>query len=825
MQGLRIRLLLIAAVAGMVFTVPQARAQILRSDAVEQRNSNAAAGYTRAQLRLYIERLKRIKRAIGDTSPIDAGQFVDLPRPRDILLEVRPPETKRKLSPLQGGGQFVLGSLAAKLTVTDFVAIDRLNRLVGANQTYIANGRRAAILLDLPTKLQLTVSGVAQQVTPEPCTFSRIENGLRKTKRGRRDVIGPKQIFTYLPGELANAATITSGNGITLTDDGFYVGQAVTGQVESVVTVAGGSVLNRTLRRGCTEQLPERQDFKREFKLGGIALAHVSLAGLPRKDGALGVAQDNATDFFVRRGGSQTPALELAPQMEATLGESSVIMPIPRSKFRVVSTTGGYTSTRNSAGFIVTSPATAATGAITIQTIDGELPAAVHRLTTNEMFPLALSTKRVRVGEQVSAAVAIVGDADMSQYVAIWEAGGLAPKTIETGFEKSGAGWASVAEFTAESGILQEFKDALQLAKDTRQSDDPEPAPGVGLAKKRANILVKVVRKSDRKSMIGTSGTVEVVPEITAVRITGGYTGERFGKTVDLFNPPGEVPAASFRAEIDIAAGAEKLTFTSQDARIGRLVRLQATRGAPFTIRDRTVAIANPSGAPIGAAAVRGVIRLADALGIAGLVLPEGQDTLFSDPVRVTVNRLTQAHFVTPGGKRELTVGVLGPADMGRYQAVWALTGSQETSKPFSQDKGGFIAKHTISDFRLVPSVTDVRLGGVVVGRMGAAGGAERDANVAAIVALEAPALIQGKPLKVRARLANVPKPLWPRLYCAWSVDSIYGKLAEPESAALMNSTFNGVCENTFTLRETLATIDETPNLEVELRIRQGTLK
>ncbi len=170
--------------------------------------------------------------------------------------------------------------------------------------------------------------------------------------------------------------------------------------------------------------------------------------------------------------------------------------------------------------------------------------------------------------------------------------------------------------------------------------------------------------------MIGTEGTVEVVPEITAVRITGGYTGERFGKIVDLFNPPGEVPAASFRAEIDIAAGSEKVTFTSQDARIGRLVRLQATRGAPFTIRDRTVAIADQSGAPIGAAAVRGVIRLSDALGIAGLVLPEGQETLFSDPVRVTVNRLTQAHFVTPGGKRELTVGVLGPADMGRYQAV-----------------------------------------------------------------------------------------------------------------------------------------------------------
>ena len=107
----------------------------------------------------------------------------------------------------------------------------------------------------------------------------------------------------------------------------------------------------------------------------------------------------------------------------------------------------------------------------------------------------------------------------------------------------------------------------------------------------------------------------------------------------------------------------------------------------------------------------------------------------------------------------------------------------------------------------------------------GAAGGAARDANVAAIVALEAPALIQGKPLKVRARLANVPKPLWPRLYCAWSVDSIYGRLAEPESKALINSTFNGACENTFSLRETLATIDETPNLEVELRIRQGALK
>lgn len=818
------------ALAATVSAHIPATAQPAGQAPAEARNIKAATGYTSAQRRLYIDRLKRIKRALGDTTPIDAGQFSNLPLSHDIVVEARPRGLERKLRRVSGSGQFTLKNVRASLGSTQRRPNFDLLSISGINGRFLANGKRASILLNLPRRIPVFVSGNAREVTLEGCEIRQFVGGKEIKKSGRRDVLGSTQRFEYLPAELPGTATLAVGNGIKVTDDGFLEATGATGQIDLKAVVEGPSILNRTLRNGCQADLPEARKFSQIFELGTVALAHVINIGAPRNGGALGLASDSTTDFFAQRGGSVNSTETLTPQMEVRLGDSNAIIPIPSNKFRVLGVTGGYQVTRNGANLIIASPSQRATGRISIKTIDGELPAAIHQLTTNEVFPMAVSARRVRVGDTVRVVLGVVGDADMSQYTILWEADGLTPKGIEGGFKKQGDAWAALVNFTAEGDILKDFKAKVSEVKASLNTKQKQRPARLDLATTTASISLSIFRKSDNGQVYSDRTTIEIVPEIVGVTISGGYAGGPTSDVVDLFNPAG-TRGARFTATLEIAAGSDRMTITNNDALIGRIVRLQATRGAPFAINGLSVSIADADAAPIGKAAIRGVVRAADALNIGGLLLAKGQSTLLSAPVTVTVNRLTQAHFITPNGKRELTVGVLGPADMGPYRTVWTVAKGKETSKPFSQDNGGFIATTILPDFRTGVPRTDVRLGGIVVGSLNqtvgglAIGGAGKASNVSAIVALEAPALIQGAPLKVRARLANVPKSFWPRLYCAWSVDSIYGRLEAPETEAFMSSTFNGICENIFTLRETLATIDETPNLQVELRVRQGALK
>ena len=188
------------------------------------------------------------------------------------------------------------------------------------------------------------------------------------------------------------------------------------------------------------------------------------------------------------------------------------------------------------------------------------------------------------------------------------------------------------------------------------------------------------------------------------------------------------------------------------------------------------------AGRETGRAKVRAVIRRSEA-GAGLMTLPEGVDTLVSNPLDITINR-AYLILVPYSETLEWTLTIEGPADMSTYSTSWHLADGRALSRPFG--KGSWKSSIRIEPSSRLKSVDVVNTAGTVVASLSP----ENTPTIGASVNVEGPPdhFEQGVLHPLTARVYNLPAEFASDARIRWFVEEsrFDGTMLRPLKKPLM---------------------------------------
>ncbi len=391
--------------------------------------------------------------------------------------------------------------------------------------------------------------------------------------------------------------------------------------------------------------------------------------------------------------------------------------------------------------------------------------------------------RTIPIGRPVGVSVTVRGPADMSRYRVKWDNFSdwivmkqrdltnrdlkFAFREASSSFTQAGDVWTAATELTVtEASVRDDLAAIMQGSTRGAPFCFPVSSGNVNVS----GVLTEPGGRGVLRLRSDWAGLSS--PALTKIELKGAHIlSEQAGMDAPPDAEPGTGPFDVFLTGGD--AGVKLLAtlhYGTEEPLVVENVEIGGLRNGWINIQqDVGHILAGRDGRVIGGEGktgkgqVRAVVRR-QAAARSFVTLPEGVDSLTSESLEVTVNRVFLARVFT--GREEWTVSVDGPADMSKYSTKWYTRNGRTASAAFR--RGSWLSSASFKAGTRLDYVDVVDDVGTPVARLSAA----NTTTLAAGMWLQTADrhFVQGQAHEVEARVGNLAVEHALRAWCRWSI-------------------------------------------------------